>query len=140
MNIFFKNANHRRMYRIQTQRIEQMACMKPKIANVSIYVVFNHNILFVENLTNLNGSKKELLIVKIDAKCCIDCILKTIFFTMESKPSYKCRLCFTAGMFHINLFKTTQKIVETIQEIFHCEVMINKKINKQNLMLPSKKI
>lgn len=52
---------------------------------------------------------------------------------MESKPSYKCRLCFTPGMFHINMFKTTQQIVQTIREIFHCEVMIN----KRNLFSPS---
>lgn len=48
---------------------------------------------------------------------------------MESKQSNKCRLCFASGMFHINLFRTTQRIVETIQEIFHCEVMKNKQTN-----------
>lgn len=43
---------------------------------------------------------------------------------MCTKQGDKCRLCFTPGFFHINLFTTPQKAVEIIREIFHCEVMI----------------
>lgn len=41
---------------------------------------------------------------------------------MSIRKSDKCRLCFSPGIFHINIFDTTKNIVEVIQEIFHSEV------------------
>lgn len=41
---------------------------------------------------------------------------------MNAKQGDRCRLCFAIGYFHLNLFATTQKAIEAIQEIFHCEV------------------
>lgn len=41
---------------------------------------------------------------------------------MGSRPGNKCRLCFSLGFFHINLFTTSQKAIDAIRDIFHCEV------------------
>lgn len=47
---------------------------------------------------------------------------------MNSKQGEHCRLCFAIGFFHLNLFNTTQKAIEAIQEIFMCEVKRSAKI------------
>lgn len=45
---------------------------------------------------------------------------------MSAKEGEKCRLCFAHSFFHMNLFATSKNVIEAIQDIFHCEVIINK--------------
>lgn len=52
---------------------------------------------------------------------------------MSTKQGDKCRFCFTSGFFHINLFSTSQKAVQAISEIFHCEVISIAKHSVQNI-------
>lgn len=47
---------------------------------------------------------------------------------MNTKQGARCRLCFTIGFFHLNLFSTTQNAIEAIREIFHCEVKSRKRL------------
>lgn len=44
---------------------------------------------------------------------------------MAVKQADQCRLCFSLGFFHLNLFNAPQPAAQAIRDVFHCEVTVS---------------